>query len=202
MKLLIDKAECDRQKIPMSLAMYLASLYHKEIITDVTFHDACNRGLMEYDGFDMFHHPINPKLTPKGIELVEGLFLNSEFRREGETRDRFDDLAVKLMELYPEGRKKGSSLNWRETEGVISQRLKSLMKNKDLKAKPFTDEEAIEATKRYVQSFNGDYQYMQVLKYFIIKKNLETGETSSQLLSWIKNKGEEATDVSWMDSVR
>lgn len=199
MKLLIDKAECDKQGVSMALAMYLAALYHKELITDDTFHEACNQGLIEYDGFDSRRHPINPKLTVQGVELAETLFLNSEFKEEGKKKDRFDVLAPKLRELFPEGRKEGTSLMWRDSDQVIAKRLKALVKKFDAE---FTDEQAIAATKRYVESFNGSYQFMQVLKYFIIKKNTVTGDENSQLLSYIQNEGSEDLNTNWMDSVR
>lgn len=199
MKLLIDEAECNRQGVSISVALYIASLYHKQLITDDTFQETCNRGLMEYDGFDAFGVPINPKLTVQGTELVESLFLNSEFRGENEAEDRFDRLAEKLRELYPAGRKDGTSLMWRDSKAVISQRLKALVKKHGVS---FSDEQAINATKRYVESFNGNYQFMQVLKYFIIKKNLSSGEESSQLASYMENEGSTDLNDSWMDSVR
>ena len=43
------------------------------------------------------------------------------------------------------------------------------------------------ATKKYVDSFKGDYRYMQLLKYFILKKNTNTLEENSQFLSYLEN---------------
>lgn len=199
MKLLIDEAECNRQGVPISVALYIASLYHKQLITYNTFDETCRRGLILYDGFDAFGVPTNPRLTTQGIELAESIFLNSEFRKENEAEDRFDRLAEKLRELYPAGRKDGTSLMWRDSKAIIAQRLKTLVKKHGIS---FSDEQAIEATKRYVESFNGNYQFMQVLKYFIIKKNLSTGEENSQLASYIENEGSTDLNDSWRDSVR
>lgn len=198
MKLIIDEAECKRQGVPITTALYIASLYHGRLITDDAFHDTCNRGLMEYDGFDAFGVPINPKLTAQGTELVESLFLNSEFRSENEVEDRFDRLADKLRELYPTGRKEGTSLMWRDSKAVISQRLKTLVKKYGVS---FSDEQAINATRRYVESFNGNYQFMQVLKYFIIKKNLSTGDENSQLASYIENEGQDNVGGDWTTNI-
>jgi hypothetical protein len=58
----------------------------------------------------------------------------------------------------------------------------------------FTEEEAITATKAYIQSFNGDYRYMQLLKYFILKSvNNPSGdvEIKSEFMSYIENAGQE-----------
>ena len=53
-----------------------------------------------------------------------------------------------------------------------------------------TDEEIIAATKKYVESFNGNYTYMQILKYFISKQKPVEGapaEQNSQFLSYLQN---------------
>lgn len=99
-------------------------------------------------------------------------------------KERFLELADKLRELYPKGLKPGTNHMWRDSCLVIAKKLKNLNDN----FQSFTDKEAIEATKKYVESFNGNYQYMQLLKYFILKRDLIKKEETSQLLSFIENK--------------
>ena len=98
-------------------------------------------------------------------------------------------LADQLRAIYPEGKKEGTSYMWKDSTLGIAKKLKSL---DDMCAEYglplYTDEEAIEATQRYVASFNGIYRYMQLLKYFILKQSNEKGEKASQLLSFIQNK--------------
>ena len=55
----------------------------------------------------------------------------------------------------------------------------------------YTPEQILEATQRYVASFNGNYTYLRLLKYFIWKDENKDGETLqvSQLADWIENKG-------------
>ena len=61
----------------------------------------------------------------------------------------------------------------------------------------YSDSQIISATKRYVQSFNGDYRYMRLLKYFIWKNDkvkTDSGvsiEQVSDLASYIENEGQE-----------
>ena len=57
----------------------------------------------------------------------------------------------------------------------------------------YSDEDIIEATKRYINSFNGDYRFMQLLKYFILKRVIVEGEIeeTSQLLSYLSNSNED-----------
>ena len=200
MRLCFDVKECEKLKVPVDTALYIASLYLGKLISSNTFQDVCARGLIEFDGFDLKREPINARLTQTGMDLIESIFLNSEFHLPNSEEDRFDKLAKKMQEVFPEGRKPGTKLMWRDSQPIIAKRLKAIVKK--YKA-VFTDEQAIEATKKYVESFNGDYQFMQVLKYFISKRNLTTGDETSQFLSYIENAGqEEVVNDSWRDSVR
>lgn len=200
MKLCFDVKECEKLKVPVDTALYIASLYLGKLISSNTFKDVCARGLIEFDGFDLKREPVNARLTQSGIDLIESIFLNSEFQLPNSEEDRFDKLAKKMQELFPEGKKPGTKLMWRDSQPIIAKKLKSVVKKYNA---TFTDEQAIEATKKYVESFNGDYQFMQVLKYFISKRNLTTGDETSQFLSYIENAGhEDVNNESWMDNVR
>ena len=93
-----------------------------------------------------------------------------------------------MREVYPTGRKPGTNYMWRDSTAVIAQRLKALVKKYNVS---FTKEEAVDATKRYVAGFNGNYTYMQILKYFISKQKVTEGATAeqnSQFLSYLQNK--------------
>lgn len=200
MKLYFDAKQCEKEKVPVDTALYVASLYLGKLITNNTFQDVCSRGLIEFDGFDLKRQPINARLTPSGVDLIESIFLNSEFAVPDSDEDRYDKLARKMQELFPEGKKPGTKLMWRDSQAIIAKKLKTVVKKYGAK---FTDEQAIEATKKYVESFNGDYQFMQVLKYFISKRNQITGEETSQFLSYLENAGQEdVNNDSWRDSVR
>jgi hypothetical protein len=181
MKYCVNPEECKKKGVPIDTFFYTFALYFDKPINYDTFSDACSRGFIVYDGLDEYGRPVNPIITPDGIEFIESIVLDSEFVNNGE--DRFIRLAEKLIELYPKGRKAGTNYMWRDSKAIIAKRLKAIVKKYDAK---FTDEEAVEATKRYVNSFNGDYKYMQLLKYFLMKKDLITGEENSQFLSYLE----------------
>ena len=197
----INKEILDKSGISVDMAFYLASIYFDRPYTYDTFDVASKQGLITYNHLDRYNLPIQPKLTREGVELVESIFLNSEFKGDkGIDTDRYDELADKLRELYPKGRKEGTSYLWRDSHAKIANKLRTLVKKYNFK---FTDEQAISATKRYIESFNGNYSYMQLLKYFILKKDKDTGEENSQLMSYIEN--EDCTDAAnddWMNEVR
>lgn len=201
MKLCIDIDQCQKENIPIDTALYVASLYCGKTITKDTFNDVCSRGLIEFDGFTLQRDPVNARLTPTGINVIETIFLNSEFRTDGSSEDRYDRLAKKLQELFPEGKKAGTQYKWRDSQAIIAKKLKTVVKKFDV---TFTDEQAIAATKDYIASFNGDFQFMQILRYFILKRDRITGEESSQFLSYIENLGQkdESNNNDWMNVVR
>lgn len=202
MKFYIDTDECAKLNIPVSTALYLASLYYKENIDRKTFEEALSRGLVNFAGYDKFYEPRNVTITQAGVDFVETIFLNSEFKpKEPKQIDQFDLLSNQLKELFPKGKKPGTSLMWRGSGYEVVKKLRTLVKKTGAK---FTNEEAIEATKRYVESFNGNYSYMQILPYFILKQVPVNGvyEERSQLLSYIENANQEDVDNSWTSEIR
>lgn len=112
----------------------------------------------------------------------------------------FSELANKMRELFPAGRKAGTTYYWRDSVPVIARKLETLVTKFDVE---FTEEEALNATRRYIESFNGDYRYMQLLKYFILKTDRSTGEIKSEFLSLIQNpEDEEVLNDNWLNEVR
>lgn len=192
MRITLDTDKVDKD-IGVDGLLYLTALYLGVTINRSTFDKLNDKGLIYTqsmkDGF-----PYDVRKTKESDELVEGAYADMEIT--GQNNDyRFLELADKLRELYPTGRKNGTQLQWRDSTKVIAQRLKAFVKKFDC---DFSDEEYVEATRRYISSFNGNYQYMQVLKYFIMKAGVEDGTSviNSQLLSYLQNK-EQDTNPDW-----
>lgn len=189
MKFYIDTEECNKLGVPLDEVLYIIGLYLGVDINTDTLHKVFKRGIIEHDGYDALRKMKNPKLIGQGIELAESLILESEFNTP-KYKDRFENLANELRELYPKGKKPGTAYMWRDSNAIIAKKLKALTKKY---GDCFTDEQAINATKKYVESFNGNYQYMQLLKYFISKAVIKDNqiEETSQMLSYIENEGDE-----------
>lgn len=202
MKVVIDTEKCKELGITPDVAFYLASLYFDSCITRGTFDNVCTKGFIEYDSFER-GYPVNGRITQDGVDVIESLFLNSEITQlvkdsNNVEHDRFMVLADKLRSLFPEGRKEGTNLQWRDSTVMICKRLKSLVKKYGV---PFTDEEAVDATKRYVESFRGDTRYMQILRYFLWKNDTRNGEETSQFLAYLQNK-ESDSNTDWTTTLR
>lgn len=193
MRLVIDTDKID-EDIGIDGFLYLTSLEFNAPINRGTFDKLNAKGLIKTESFkDGF--PYEVSATKDSNELIEGMYADMEIIEEVQGKDRYEILADKLRELYPTGRKNGTQLQWRDSTAVIAKRLKAFVKRFKV---DYPDEEYINATKRYIEGFNGSYQYMQVLKYFIMKSVIEDGmvTTNSQLLSYIENK-ENTIDSNW-----
>lgn len=196
----IDKKELEKKKLPLSTALYLVSLYfNNEIKIDVV-KESLARGFLVCSTFDANGFPIGAKITNLGVQYVEDVFINSEIHTTKE--ENFENIAQNLRELFPKGRKPGTSLMWRGSEYEVVKKLKTLKKKL---GKFFTEEEIINAAKRYIQSFNGNYTYMRTLPYFILKQEAINGvvEEKSELLSYIENSdGDNTTNSEWTAELR
>lgn len=129
------------------------------------------------------------RLTNKGTEVLDSVIIDSD--KEQEPQDRLIQLATKLKEIFPKGKKDGTNYYWTEGVVLIVRRLKLFFKKYGNK---FTDEQIIQAAEKYVQGFNGNYQYMRLLKYFIFKEKVGANnevEGDSELISYIENFGQE-----------
>ena len=191
--IIISKSALEKENVTLGEYLYLLALYRGEEINIKT--------IMSLQRKHMAVLPMEPgrpvPITAFGKGVVESVILNSEFKGdEKNPEDRFEVLAEELRGMYPEGKKPGTNYLWRDSKAVITKRLKTLVKRYGVE---FTNEEAIEATKKYIASFNGNYQYMQLLKYFIYRL---IPDESSQLLSYIENADSiENNNDDWMTNL-
>lgn len=199
--LYINKEGCNSHNLSIGAAMYLAALYFESPITTLDKQEVICRAMATCTGYDKENNPINPVITQKGVDIIESIFLNSEFKPVNKI-DEFEVIATELRELYPKGRKEGTSNMWRGSVFEVTKKLKTLVKKTGVKLEK---DKVIEATKKYIESFNGDYRFMQTLPYFIIKQVPINGviEEKSQLLSFIENAGQEdSLSNNWLNELR
>lgn len=194
MKLTIDTEVCQKYGLSLGEALYLLALYHDQEVGHGTFIDVCKKGLLNYDGADDRRQPINVFITQEGADIIESILLKSEMP-EDKGVDRFEVLADRLRSVFPEGKKEGTTQYWRDSTKLIAKRLKALVKKYKI---TYTDDEIVDAATRYVQAFNGNYRYMKLLKYFILKNEIKADEDgtshieeTSPLLSFLDNAGQE-----------
>ena len=146
------------------------------------------KGLITAERNDLFQQ-IGWRLTNKGTEMLDSVIMDSD--KEQEPQDRLIQLATRLKEIFPKGKKDGTNYYWAEGVALIVRRLKLFFKKY---GNEFTDEQIVQAAEKYVQGFNGNYQYMRLLKYFIFKEKVGANgevEGDSELINYIENAGQE-----------
>lgn len=131
-------------------------------------------------------------VTQRWDDLVCNVILDSD--KESKTPEKIEELALELMKVFPKEKKAGTCHYFRGNKKDISLKLKKFFK---LYGNQYSNEQIINAAKNYVASFNGNYSYMRILKYFIWKderKINEEGkayiEETSDLATWIENEGQ------------
>lgn len=150
---------------------------------------------------DTFFHQTGWRLTQKGIDTLNNVIIDSE--KAPVASDKLEVLATTLKGIFPKGKKEGTNIYWTEGIPLIIRRLKLFFKKYGAS---YSDEQIIEAAKSYVASFNGDYRFMKVLKYFMFKeKKVSAGvevESESELITYIENAGQEDLNREWLNEVR
>ena len=146
----------------------------------------------------------NLLVTQRWSDLSDKALLSAD--KSVPDNKRLENLARVLMEVFPAGKKEGTSQYWK---GNLRDNTLRLAKFFKLYGDKYTDEQMIEAAKNYVSSHNGKYQYMRVLKYFIWKDARKVNsegegyiEEVSDLAAFIENaKDEKNLRDDWMSTM-
>lgn len=136
--------------------------------------------------------------TDKAVKLLDNVLADSSVDDD----TKITELATKLKELYPKGKKEGTNQFWADGVSIIVKRLKIFYKKYGF----YDNDTIIKATENYIKSFNGDYRFMKTLKYFLWSEKVNKAgevEPTSDLLTYIENAGEidELSD-DWLNELK
>lgn len=166
----------------------LMLVIHNKANLDTAERALVQKGFITAERNDLFQQT-GWRLTNKGSQILDSVIMDSD--KQQEPQDRLILLAARLKEIFPKGKKDDTNYYWTDGVALIVRRLELFFKKY---GNDFTDEQIIQATEKYVQGFNGNYQYMRLLKYFIFKEKIGAGgevEGDSELISYIENAGQE-----------
>ena len=138
--------------------------------------------LLQFDEL-LFPNTIIPSELGKSVA--------TNFLFEEKTKQNSDDLlslATTLRELFPKGNK-SEGHPWRSNSKEVIEKLKKFKM-----IYPYSDDQIIEATRRYVSEME-NITYMRTLKHFIIKRI--DGTDVSDLASYIENETSNAPMVKY-----
>lgn len=198
MKLIVDEKVSLRHKLSLN-ELLLALFIRNDGIVPEVLTNLLNREVLVLRNKKYY-------ITQHWNEVVDEILCDSSGTVDDEERLR--ELAKKMRECYPQGKAGDSPYYYRCNVSEVVKKLKKFF----LMFGDFSDEEILEATKKYVASFRGDYKRLRLIKYFILKDAVKQGEDGmghveqvSDLLTYLENsEGEEEVnnDDYWMMNSR
>ena len=146
-------------------------------------------------GSSIFNEETKYKLSRKANEVLSCILAEST-NAVAKRSTNIEELADKLRDIYPNGKILNTNYYYRCNRQDIINKLKTFFKMYGTK---YTDEQIINATQKYINSFNGNYTYLKLLKYFIWKDERLKGESVQSLLAdFIENESsEDTTNTDW-----
>lgn len=184
MKVTIN-SEIAQQKGLTTQEVMLVSIIKSGVDVEKTIESLIQRQVLVKDLFGQM------AVTQRWAEVCDDVLLSSDSTIPSDAE--LASLADKLMAIMPQGRKDGTNYYYKGNRREITLKLKKFTK---LYGK-YSDEAIIKATQKYVDGFNGDYTYMRLLKYFILKEDRKVDsegngyiEEVSELATMLERDGE------------
>lgn len=192
MKLVIDEKVCLKHK--MTMQEFLISLAVRIGGFEKTIDNMVGREILVDDN--------GYKITQHWSDVLDEIMADSSGTIE-KSDEELLKLAQQMRELYPQGKMKDrfgrpTPYYYRCNNSEVVKKLKkffTLFGN-------VSDEEILDATKRYVASFQGNYTGMRLIKYFILKDDVKPSEDGqghveqiSDLATFLENKESEEEGV-------
>ena len=201
MKLTLDEKMCLKHKLAFEEVL-LALCFRSIKDIQKTVGNMVNREILVVKGGQHL-------VTQRWSDVLDEIIADSSVEQDEE---RLKELAKKMREAYPEGRmidrrtNQPTSYYFRCNTSEVVKKLKTFFSRYG----DYSDEDILDAEKRYVASYRGNYQQagFRQLKYFIWKDNPRQGpdgsyvESISPLLDFLENKEsgeveEEANTFDW-----
>ena len=201
MKLIIDEALCSKHKMTITEALLALAVRSSENLQGELL-NMQNREILVNDRGIY-------KVTQHWSDVLGELLSDSSGASE-KTDEQLIKLAKQLREIFPQRKMldrlgRPTPYYYRCNTSEVVRKLKKF----------FTifgnipDSDIIDATKRYVASFHGDYTGMRLIKYFILKDDVKPSEDGtghveqiSDLATFLENKDCEEEEVingdSWL----
>lgn len=182
MKLVIDDKQCLKHKLsPQEVLIALAIRSSKNSVSSIINNLLNRQVLSTHDG----------KLitTQHWNEVIDTILVDSAGAIDDE--ERLNALADKMKVCFPEGKMPGTPYYYRCNRREIILKLKKFFSQYG----NYKDEDIIDATKRFIASFNGNYKFLPLIKYFIMKNKTVADEDGanhivecSPLADYLENK--------------
>lgn len=193
MKITIDDKQCAKHKLSLQETFLLMAMLCPGKLKDA-INNLKSRGVLLAG--EEFH------IEASWADIIQDLMTNGT-----NDEDRLLNLAKKMRECYPEGKMPGTAYHYRCNNREVALKMKKFFTQYG----KYSDDDIIDAVKRFVAAFNGNYRFLPLLKYFVSKNKLIKDEDGTQhvvevspLASFLENK-EDVPDVNsddWLMAAR
>ena len=189
MKITIDEKVCLKHKMTLEEVLY-ALVYRQIKDLGAVFDNMVDREILVLKDNEPF-------VTQHWSDVLDEILCDSS-QGCSKTDEELINLALRVMECFPKGLKMKDRFGretpyfYRCNKSEVSKALKRFFTQF---GSSYSDDEIVDAAKRYVASFNGNYTGMRLVKYFIMKNPIKQGEDGkgyveqvSDLLTFLENK--------------
>ena len=193
MKITIDEKVCLKRKMTLQEVLIALAIRNTDAYEEIP--NMLEREILVEDKSEDWY-----KVTQHWSDVLDEILCDSSKNCE-KTDEELLELAKNMREIYPEGKMKDkfgrpTAYYYRCNNSEVSKALKRFFTQF---GSSYSDEEILDATRRYVASFNGNYNgQLRLLKYFILKNPIKQGEDGeghveqvSDLLTFLENKESE-----------
>lgn len=198
MKIVIDEKVCKKYHLSATDVILSLGIRNSENIGK-DLNDLEEKGVLVYKD-DQYY------VTQPWSDILDEILCDSCNGADDE--ERLIELAKKMRECFPEGKMKGTAYYYRCNVREVVLKLKKFFAQYG----NYPDDKIIDATKRFVAAYNGNYRYLPLIKYFISKNKTVIDEDGtshiqevSELASYLENKDKtetRATSDDWLMSAR
>lgn len=197
MKIVIDEKICKKHHLSVTEVLVSLGIRSSEDFNE-TLNELEEKQVLVYKDN-------NYMVTQPWSDILDEILCDSCSGEDNE--ERLIELAKKMRECFPEGKMPGTAYYYRCNVREVVLKLKKFF----LQYGNYSDDKIIDATKRFIEAYNGNYRYLPLIKYFISKNKTVTDEDGtshiqevSELASYLENKETEtkATSDDWLISAR
>lgn len=160
MQLTIKDNVCKKKGLSLEEVLCILLLRQKVNLSELV-NEMLQKEILVRDLFNDGHYLV----TQRWSNVCDSILLAED--EEIPNEKDIDKLAVKMAGIFPQGIKPGTHVYWKGNKKDTILKLQKFFKLYG----NFPFDDILKATQNYVDSFNGDYQTMRVLKYFILKDN-------------------------------
>lgn len=137
-------------------------------------------------------------VTQRWSDVLDEILCDSQSSIE-KSDEELLNLAQRMRECFPQGKMPGTPYYYRCNNSEVIKKLKKFF----IQYGNYPDDDIVDACKRFVASFRGNYKYLPLVKYFISKLKDQEDEDGtihkveySPLADYLENKEETVTDTS------